>query len=124
MRRERVREAGRRYQATERGRRLHAIRQARYRARTSGVTHQSASRGFRNTCATTLRIPPAPALAIFVLFSVAELAVPAGDPPVHWTPRPRSEWSGWETAEPAQPIHRDFTGEWLNLTARTCVLHR
>jgi len=40
-RRESLRRAARAYQRTERGRRLHADRQARYRARLSRVTHQS-----------------------------------------------------------------------------------
>jgi hypothetical protein len=40
-RRDSLRRAARAYQRTERGRRLHADRQARYRARLSRVTHQS-----------------------------------------------------------------------------------
>jgi hypothetical protein len=40
-RRERQSLAGRRYQATDRGRRAHAVRQARYRERLKCVTHQS-----------------------------------------------------------------------------------
>jgi hypothetical protein len=40
-RRRSVRRAGRQYQRTERGRRLHAIRQARYRERQAHVTHHA-----------------------------------------------------------------------------------
>jgi hypothetical protein len=40
-RRASLRRAGRHYQATDRGRSLHAIRQARYRERVRAVTHQS-----------------------------------------------------------------------------------
>jgi hypothetical protein len=44
-RREQLRRAGRHYQASERGRTAHAIRQARYRARKRAVTHPSSSAG-------------------------------------------------------------------------------
>jgi hypothetical protein len=40
-----LRRAGRRFQATPRGRIAHALRQARYRARQSGVTHRSVGCG-------------------------------------------------------------------------------
>lgn len=40
-RRSSVRRAGKRYQGTERGRSLHAVRQARYRDRQRAVTHQA-----------------------------------------------------------------------------------
>jgi hypothetical protein len=44
-RRVQQRRAGRLYQATDRGRHAHALRQARYRARLAGVTHQPPAEG-------------------------------------------------------------------------------
>ena len=43
VRHSRLREAGRRYQATDRGRRLHAERSRRYRERNQHVTHQGSA---------------------------------------------------------------------------------
>jgi hypothetical protein len=42
-RREQLRRAGQQYQQSARGRSTHALRQARYRARNTGVTHQPGS---------------------------------------------------------------------------------
>jgi hypothetical protein len=66
-RRESVRAAGRRYQATPEGRRRHAIRQARYRLRQAtarlgpqGVTHHTPSEPGRSRELLPSRFPSAP----------------------------------------------------------------
>jgi hypothetical protein len=66
-----LRVAGRRYQATERGRLAHALRQALYRARRAGVTH-----------------PPAEALAVLPAISVRGPRPPARSLPDLTGPHP------------------------------------